>query len=88
MRDLASRQLDRCIRKAEHALAEGMLFDTSRRGIGKVDSIYNANAEAINEATEAAIARTADAIGAMPVVFVPETMPNPNAAQKWRLAGV
>lgn len=65
MKTLQERQLDRVVRKAERAIADGDAFDASRAGIGKVRK-WHPDAAKINEATDAAIARTAEAIGAAP----------------------
>lgn len=65
MKTLAERQADRVIRKAERALADNQPFNVSRAGIGKVHHSHP-DAASINKATDAAIARTAEAIGAAP----------------------
>ena len=65
MQTLQERQLDRVVRKAERAIADGDAFDASRAGIGKVRKTHP-DAAKINEATDAAIALTVEAIGAAP----------------------
>ena len=70
MKDLASRQADRVMRKAENALACGVLFDASRGGVGvakKPGGASNLDADRINAATDAIIARVVKAIGAAPM---------------------
>lgn len=70
MKDLASRQADRVMRKAENALACGVLFDASRGGVGMAKKPRRASeldAVGINAATDALIARVVEAIGAAPL---------------------
>lgn len=86
MRPLIDRQRQRVARKAEDAVANGLPFDASRAGIGEVHPKH-ADASAINEATNAAIARTVAIIGAAPARMEPSTFAAPYRP-KVRLAGI
>ena len=86
MKTLAERQADRVIRKAEHTLAEGVAFDASRAGIGEVHP-HHADAATINEATDAAIARTVAVIGAAPDRVKPSAFTTP-FRHKVKLSGI
>lgn len=80
MKDLSQRQLDRVTRKAENALADGLPFDTSRGGIGKVGKpCPKDEREAIDAATNEKIARTAAALG---VTETKEPAPLPTTVGK------
>ncbi|KTT71473.1 hypothetical protein [Sphingomonas endophytica] len=90
MKDLASRQADRVIRKAENALACGVLFDASRGGIGvakKPGRASNLDADGINAATAVIIARVVEALGAAPLPVDQEGFRLP-LAPKVKLSGI
>lgn len=85
MKPLAERHADRIIRKGEHALAEGLKFDTSKSGIGQVHPDH-ADADAIEEADAAAITHAASVIGAAPARAEPGFAPT--FQHKVKLSGI
>lgn len=88
MLPLADRQADRVMRKVEHALMEQSDFDASRAGVGTVSrrAMPADEADAIDEATAAVIARHGTALGIEPVKIQPVAQPAFN--HKVKLGGV
>lgn len=86
MKPLLERQRSRIARKAEDAVANGVPFDASRAGIGEVHPRH-ADAATINEAVNAAIARTVAIIGAAPARVEPTAFATP-LQHKVKLSGI
>lgn len=67
MKSLAERQADRVSRKADNCVRVGLQFDTGRGQVGELDRRYilEDDADAVDAATDAAIADVASVIGAV-----------------------
>lgn len=67
MKTLSERQADRVSRKADNCVAVGLKFDTGRGQVGELDRRYMLpdEADAVDAATDAAIADVASVIGAV-----------------------
>lgn len=89
MKTLSERQADRVSRKADNCVALGLKFDTGRGQVGELDRRYmlDEEADAVDAATDAAIADVASVIGGIP----PRPsigMFNPPFPNKVKLSGV
>lgn len=89
MKSLIERQADRVNRKADNCVNVGLKFDTGRGQVGEIDRRYvlAEEADAVDTATDAAIANVASVIGAIPPLPSPGLF-TPPFAYKMKLSGV